>query len=256
MTIPIRLAWFLASLLVAAALVALWQVIADAGLVSKVFLPSPARTFAALVAGLSSSTLASATLSTIIRMIEGWLIASVVGISIGALIGTSDRARAYLAPMLEMLRPLPASALIPVFIAIFGLSESMILGVVAFGALWPMLLATIHGVTSVEPTLYEVARALRIRRMSVVFKISLPNAVPDILAGLRVGLTIALILAVVGEMLTSRSGLGSWLLQAARSFRAPDLFAGVVILGAIGFAGAAGLNLLEARLLRRGQTGI
>lgn len=245
-----RIFWFLASLAVTAGFIALWQYVADARLISPAFLPGPDRAWAALVDGMIHRDLTNKLISTVMRMINGWLLASTLGIAFGALIGISPTARAYLLPTLEMIRPLPASAIIPVCIAFFGLSERMVLAVIGFGALWPMLLATIHGFAAVEPRLYEVARALGLSRWDVIRKIALPSAMPDILAGMRIGLTIALILAVVGEMLTSTEGLGQWVLFAGRSFRASDLFAGVILLGAVGYVSATLLGAVERYLLR------
>ncbi len=239
----------LIGLLVVALLVALWQLVANLKLVSPVYLPGPDRAFTALVHGLEASDLGAKLAGTVEHMIEGWLLASIAGIALGALIGASRQARAFIAPTLEFLRPLPASAIIPVAIALFGLSPAMALGVIAFGAIWPMLLATIHGFAAVEPRLYEVAGALRLSRPAVIFKIALPSALPDILAGLRLGLTVALILAVVCEMIAGLNGLGNWVLLSARMFRSADLFAGVLLLGAVGFAGALALNAVERRLL-------
>ena len=153
-------------------------------------------------------------------------------------------------PTLEFIRPLPASALLPLAISIFGLNPGMVLFVVAFGAMWPVLLATVHGFAAVEPRLSEVARCLQMSRAAYIWKMGLPNAMPDILAGMRLALTIALIVAVVGEMIASQSGLGQAILLAARAFRASDLFAGIVLLGLIGFASNALLAFAEQRLLR------
>ena len=138
----------------------------------------------------------------------------------------------------------------PLAIAIFGLSGGMVLAVVAFGAMWPVLLATVHGMASVPPQLKEVGAALELTRAERIARIELPHALPDILAGMRLALTVALIVAVVGEMIASQPGLGQAILLAARSFRASELFAGIVLLGAIGFATNALLALAEARLLR------
>lgn len=244
-----NLGWRLAGLIVVALLVWAWQAIADARLVSPVYLPSPARAWAALLRGFSTGDLGNKLLGTIGHMIEGWLVASTAGVALGALIGSSRWARAYIGPTLEFLRPLPASAVIPVAIAIFGLSRSMAIGVIAFGAIWPMLLATIHGFAAVEPRLYEIARALHMSRAAIIGKIALPSALPDILAGLRLGLTVALILSVICEMIAGLDGLGNWVLLSARMFRSADLFAGVILLGAIGFLGALALNVAERRLL-------
>ncbi|MDB5519207.1 MAG: hypothetical protein JWQ17_5965, partial [Tardiphaga sp.] len=110
-------------------------------------------------------------------------------------------------------------------------------------------LATVHGFAAVEPRLYEVARVLHLSSLAVIFKIALPSASPDILSGMRLSLTVALILAVVCEMLAGLDGLGHWVLLSARAFRAADLFAGVILLGAIGYATALMMSAVERRLL-------
>jgi len=243
-------AWRLASLAVVAAAILGWREIAALKLVSPVFLPAPDRAFTALWHGLAASDLGEKLAGTIEHMLGGWLLASAVGIALGALIGSSASVRAYVAPTLEFLRPLPASAVIPVAIAIFGYSSAMALGVIGFGAVWPMLLATMHGFGAVEPRLKEVARALGLSGFETAIKISLPSATPDILAGLRLGLTVALILAVVCEMIAGLDGLGQWVLLAARAYRSADLFAGVILLGAVGVVANALLSLVEARALR------
>ncbi|MBN9065923.1 MAG: ABC transporter permease [Rhizobiales bacterium] len=244
-----RFLWLTGGFLVAAGFVWFWQWIADHRLISPVFLPGPDRAWAALVKGMVDGDLTEKLFATIRRMIYGWLLASLVGIALGAAIGTSKVLREYLAPMFEFLRPLPASAIIPVAIALLGLSDPMALAVIAFGSLWPVLLATIHGFSAVEPRLYEVGRALRLSRPAVIFKIALPSASPDILAGMRLGLTVALILSVVCEMLAGRDGLGNWILLSARAFRAPDLYAGVILLGVLGYVSSVAIAAVEHRLL-------
>jgi len=121
---------------------------------------------------------------------------------------------------------------------------------VAFGAMWPVLLATIHGFATIEPRLREVAAGLQMPRTAFVWKVGLPSAMPDILAGMRLSMTVSLIVAVVGEMIASQAGLGQAILLAARAFRASDLFAGIALLGALGFASNALLALAEQRLLK------
>jgi ABC-type nitrate/sulfonate/bicarbonate transport system permease component len=241
----VRLLWLAASLAFLAALILFWQFIADNRYVSPVFLPGPDRAWGALVRGITKGDLLPRWIATVGRMIFGWLLASLVGIVLGAVIGSSERARAYIGPTLELMRPLPASAVVPLAIALLGLSETMVLAVIAFGALWPMLLATVHGFANVELRLYEVSRALGLSRSAVIFKISLPSSMSDILAGMRLSLTVALILTVVGEMLAGREGLGSYIMLAARAFRSPDLFAGVILLGVTGLVSAVFLGWFE-----------
>ncbi len=230
-------------------LIAAWHLCAAYQLVSPVFLPSPESTWAALRRGLAAGDLAPQLGATVLRMLQGWIAASLVAVAIGSLIGIAASARAYLQPTLEFLRPLPAPAIIPVAIALFGLTHTMVLVVIVFGSVWPALLATVYGFASVEPRLIEVGRIMRLSRLAFVFKIGLPNALPDIIAGMRLSLTISLILSVVCEMLAGETGLGTGILLAARAFRAGDLFAGVVLLGLIGLVSNWGLLLVERRVL-------
>lgn len=241
--------WRLASFAFAAGLVLAWQLVANAQLISPIFLPGPDRAWAAMMTGFAERGLGDKVIGTLRHMTFGWLAASLAAIVLGSLIGTSRRARIYVAPSLEFLRPLPVSAIIPVAIALYGLSESMAIFVIAFGTLWPMLLATIQGYAGVEPRLLEVARALNLSRLETIRKIALPSALPDILAGMRVSLTVALILSVVCEIVAGLDGLGQWLLVGARMFRSADLFAGVILLGVIGYLAAAAIGAVERRLL-------
>jgi len=242
--------WRAASFIVAAGFVGLWQIIANLRLVSPVFLPGPDRAWASLVRGFASGGLWEKLQGTLEHMAYGWFAASVAGVALGAVIGSSRTMRSYVAPSLEFLRPLPVSAIIPVAIAMFGLTQGMALFVIAFGAIWPMLLATILGFAAVEPRLYEVARSLHMSRVAVIFKIALPSASPDILSGMRLSLTVALILSVVCEILAGLDGLGHWVLLSARAFRSADLFAGVILLGVIGYLTALAMSVVEKRLLR------
>lgn len=243
------LAWS-ESLLLLLALIGLWWLASHQQWISKVFLPTPQATLASLLEGFARGELFDFTQATILRMGLGWGLASLLGVALGALIGSSALARVWIGPTLEFLRPLPASALMPLAIAIFGLSAGMVLFVVAFGAMWPVLLATVHGFATVHVRLREVSQVLQLSRLAFVFKVGLPNALPDILAGMRLSLTVALIVAVVGEMIASQAGLGQAILLAARSFRASELFAGVLLLGAIGFVSNAALLQAEKKLLK------
>jgi ABC-type nitrate/sulfonate/bicarbonate transport system permease component len=250
MSVLARAVWFVGSIGVGLALVALWQFAVDHGGISPVFLPGPGAAWDAVVGGFARGDLAAFTRATVERMLYGWLLASLGGIALGALIGSSRHARELLGPMLEMVRPIPVSAFMPIVIAFLGLTGSMVLLVIAIGAIWPVLLATVHGMSAVEPRLVEVSRSLRLGRIQTLWKIALPNAQPDILAGMRLGLTVSLILAVIGEMLTSEDGLGHYVLISARAFHSADVFGGVILLGLIGFVSNVGLQAVERRLLR------
>ena len=241
---------FIGSATVALALIGLWQIGADAGLISPVFFPGPDRSFGTLWEQLHEAEFWFAFGKTLRRMALGFLTASLVGVAAGAAIGLSPALRAYVEPTLELIRPLPASAVIPLFVLLIGLNERMIVAVIAFASLWPVLLATVHGFKTVEPRLADVSRMLHLSALEFIFKIALPNAMPDIFAGLRLALTVSLILAVVTEMLSGMTGLGHNIIIAARSFRAADLYAGIIVLGAIGYATNTVLERVERHVLR------
>jgi len=233
----------------ALALVAIWQLLAELRLVSPIFFPAPSRAIAVLAARLSDGTIFGSIAATLLHMLLGWLLASLVGIAVGAAIGSSRLARDLLEPTLDFIRPLPASATIPVAVLFLGLSNQMSLAVIAFGAVWPVLLASVHGFGSVEPEQRQLAEILGLGRHEFVVKIALPSALPEIIAGLRVSLAISLILAVVTEMQASLPGLGWDIFYAQRVYRSADLYAGLIVLGIMGFAANRLVVWCEARLL-------
>jgi sulfonate transport system permease protein len=239
-----------AAVLFALGLILLWQLAADLKIISPIFFPSPGRTLGELYSQVTSGRLWQPLGATMLRMVYGWVLASLLGVALGAAIGSSRTARDYLEPTLEFLRPLPASAIIPVAILLLGLSNAMSTAVIAFGSLWPVLLGTVHGFASIRPELLEVSASLRLSRSQLLLKIALPGALPDILAGARISLAIALILAVVTEMQASLPGLGQNILLAQRSYRSPELYAGIITLGLMGFGANQILLAVERRLLR------
>lgn len=232
------------------AIFAAWQLIAQFRLVSPVFFPEPTRVADSIWRQIAQNTIWEPLALTCARMLVGWGLALAAGIVVGALVGLSPAASQYLAPSLEFLRTLPASAVLPIFILLMGLTTEMIVAVIAFGSLWPVLLSTIHAFRTLEPRLLEVASNLEFGRLKSFVKITLPNALPDILAGARVSIGFALILAIVAEMLSSKPGLGNNILIAARSFRSADLYAGIVMLGLLGAVTTGLLGVAEHRLLR------
>ncbi len=240
----------LAPLAFALTLIGLWQLLADLNLISPIFFPSPARAFAVLEYRLADGSLWGSLAGTSLRMVFGWLLASIAGVILGAAIGSSRLTRDLLDPTLEFIRPLPASAVIPVAILFLGLSNAMSLTVIAFGAIWPVLLASVHGFSTVQHELSDVSNVLGFGRRQFLQKIALPSTLPDIIAGLRVSLAIALILTVVTEMQSSLPGLGWDIFFAQRSYRSADLYAGLILLAALGFTANHLILLLERRALR------
>jgi sulfonate transport system permease protein len=227
----------------------LWQFVVEAGLVNRLFLAAPSQAFAAIAERASAGTLWSAIFDTAQRMMAGWVAAVLVALLLGTAIGNSEAAHQFLSPTLEFFRPLPASAVIPVAVLFFGLTATMSTFVIAFGSLWPVLLATIYGFVKVPRELREVAATLEMSKLRYIATIAFPSASIDIMAGLRISLALALILTVVTEMQASLPGLGYEIFLAQRTFRSADLYAGLITLGAFGYLVSQMLLLAERRLL-------
>lgn len=245
-----RLFRLLVGLALPLTVIAGWQLLADARVLSPVFFPAPSRAVGVLLDRIGNGAIWPPLLATLWRMLCGWILAGMLGIGLGAAIGSSKAAREYLGPTLEFFRPLPASAIIPVAILFLGLTQGMSLTVIAFGAIWPVLLGSVYGFSTVKSRLGEVSAALEMSRLEYFRHIALPSALPDIISGARVSLAIALILSVVVEMQASLPGLGQDIMQAQRRFRSADLYAGLIVLGIVGFAASYGLRAIEMRLLR------
>ena len=245
-----RLGWFFVSLAFLTAMLWAWKLAADAKLVNPLWFPGPDRSFSKLWEWITTGSLWSPLWQTVWRMFAGWLLACLVGITIGAAIASSALARRLLQPTAEFLRPLPASAILPPAILVLGFSDAMIVFVVAFGCVWPVLLGAIHGFGSLDQRLTEVSRLLNVSPWERAWKFQLPNALPDVFAGMRVSIAIALIVTVASEMLSSQPGVGYLMLVAARAFRSADIFAGIIVLGVLGFLTNYATQKLEDWLLR------
>jgi ABC-type nitrate/sulfonate/bicarbonate transport system permease component len=191
------------------------------------------------------------------RMLAGWLLAGVVGIVLGTALGLARRLAGYVDPIIHFLRAAPGPALLPVFMVIFGIGTDMKIFFIAFGSVWPVLLNTMDGVRAVEPAHLDTVATFRIGNTARIVKVVLPAASPRIVAGLRISLAIALVLMVISDMVNSTGGFGFALIEAQRSFRILDLWAGIVLLALVGFMFNALFQIGERHLMawHRGYRG-
>jgi len=183
------------------------------------------------------------------RMVTGYLIAAFGGIVIGVALGLSVWTSRLLAPIVEFLRAIPSVVLIPFGIVVFGVDDTMKVFVIALGCSFPVILNTVDGVRSVEATLLDVSRTFGFSRVERLWRVVLPSASPQIFAGLRASLSLALILMVVSEMVASTNGIGYAILQSQRLFAVTDMWAGILALGILGYLVNAILVFLERRIL-------
>jgi NitT/TauT family transport system permease protein len=201
----------------------------------------PSSTWRALVEELWSGSLSGKVGATLDAYLQGLAIAIVIGVAAGLLIGSSRTLLAASSVVLEFLRPIPAVALIPlaiVFFGPFGIAANRF--VVAFAAVWPILVNTVYGVRGGDRMLHDVARTSGVGSTGRLLRVTLPAALPNIAAGLRVSATIALLVCVTAEFRTGAGGIGAYMERQHFAHRIPELYAGVVLVTLLGF----GVNVL------------
>jgi ABC-type nitrate/sulfonate/bicarbonate transport system permease component len=194
--------------------------------------------------------LMSDVLPSIGRLLLGFLIALVVGVSLGIAIGLQPMLRAYLEPGLEFFRAIPPSVMIPVLMLFLGIGTEMKVFVIAFGSLWPILLNAVEGTRAVDEVLRDTARTYRFRRSTHLITLVLRGASPQIMAGARQGLSLAVILMVISEMFAANNGLGFTIIQFQRNFAVQEMWTGIILLGVLGVLLSLVFRLVEHRVLR------
>jgi len=229
-------------------LVALWWALSRN--TTNFFVPRPGPLLQTFVDTWVGERFATDVVPSVTRFAVGVAVAIVLGIAIGTAIGTSTWVRRFTEPVLELFRAIPPPVLVPVLMIILGVSDTMKVSVIAFGAIWPVLLNTVEGVRAVDSVLSDTARTYRIAGVARLRYLVLPSAGPQIMAGVRQALSVGLILMVISEMFASSSGLGFTIVQFQRSFDVEAMWSGIVLLGLIGVLLSAIFHVTERRVLR------
>lgn len=180
----------------------------------------------------------------------GLLIAIVSGIAIGALLGLSPGLYRAFQPLLEFMRAIPGVALLPVMLVIFGIGSSMKIAVIAFGAFWPIMMNTVDGVLSVDGMTREVSKSYRLRRFDHVLRVVLPAASPQIISGMRLSVSLSVILIVASEYIASTEGIGYIELMSARMYQMDTMWASLLLLGVLGYVANVLFRYVEHVVLR------
>jgi ABC-type nitrate/sulfonate/bicarbonate transport system permease component len=186
---------------------------------------------------------------SLVRLFIGYFIAVAVGVGGGIALGLSPNLRRATEPIVEFLRAVPAPALLPFALLVLGVGNDSKIFVIAFVCVWPILLNAVDGVAGVDPTLVDTGLVYRIPAGDRLRHVVLPAAAPQIFAGMRTSLSLALILMVISEMVASSNGIGYFVLQSQRSFAIPEMWSGIILLGILGYAFNAVFLLLERRAL-------
>ena len=187
---------------------------------------------------------------SLLRIGAGFVIAVVVGVAIGIPIGLSRRARVLAMPHVEYWRAMPPPALLPISIVLLhSIGNRQKVSFIAFFCLFPVLLNTIDGVRGIDPTMLDTARSYGVRGLERIRRIVLPAALPQIFAGMRTSLSLAVIMMVLTEYFSSTSGVGYVLLVSKNTFEMGPMWAAIVLIGLLGYLLNLLLILVERRVL-------
>ena len=213
-----------------------WEMTIQVGIFDYQYLPAPSAIVRGAGELAASGELITATLHTLESVFLGWAVAVAAGISLGLLLGSSPLLRRYSLATIEVLRPMPAIAFVPVALLLFGFSIQTELMVIVLPSLWPVLINTMGGLMEVHARLEEVGRTFRLSRSAILYKVFLPAATPAIMVGVRISLTLAVVLAVLAEMVGNPEGLGYAVVSQQQALRPDLMFVYVVVMGLLGLA--------------------
>ncbi len=234
--------------------IALWQIVSSAGLISKDKLPPPSTvwdTAVNLIAHNSAAygTLQGAMLVSLQRMAIGFMFGAAAALIAALVAGLSRLGENAVDPLLQILRTLPLFGLIPVFIVWFGIGEMPKIILIALGTAIPLYLNTFAGIRSVDAKLIEAAQTLKLSRLELIRDVILPGALPQILVGLRQSLGVAWLALVVAEQVNANSGIGFIITQATQFLRNDVIIVALLVYAILGLITDALVRLLERRAL-------
>jgi NitT/TauT family transport system permease protein len=188
-------------------------------------------------------------IATVGRVYGAFVLATIIALPLGMLIGRLSIVRGLLEPTLQLLRPIPVTAWLPLSMIMFGLGARSAFFLVALGAFYPILVNTVFAVRSVEPRLFEAAQMLGVSPAQLFPKVVLPASLPGIFTGLRLGLGFAWVVIVVGEMTGVQTGLGAMIMDARQLSRTEIVISGMAVIGLAGFLSDLAVQALGRRLL-------
>jgi sulfonate transport system permease protein len=243
-----RLVMLLAEVTVPIVAIILWWVLSASS--TSLYFPPLSKIIASFKHDWLFSHLGSDALPSLENLVVGLAIATLAGIVLGVTLGLWPILADAVAPTIEFLRAIPGVALLPAALLLLGIGPETRITLIAYGTIWPILLNTIDGVRSVDPVVAEVASSYRMTRQDRLLHVVLPAASPQIVAGMRSSLSIGITVIIFSEMIGSTNGIGFQILAAERSFSASDMWAGIVLLGILGYLLNLAFRLFENYLLR------
>ena len=238
------------ALLSVAITLAIWSAASYFKILNPTLVPSPMDVVRATIAAIQDGSLLHNTAVSIWRVLVGFFVALVIAIPIGMVIGMSRVVQGMVEPLIELLRPIPPIALIPLAILWFGIGEASKISIIAYGAFFPIFVSTLAGFRDVDTVHIRAARTLGASRYELFRDVVLPSAYPQIVTGARLGMSMAFIVLVAAELIASSAGLGYMINYGRITFQTDDIFVGICTIGVLGFLLNKGLLEVERRIVK------
>lgn len=229
---------------------AIWEVAPRIGLVPAAFLPPLSQVLVATAGLAASGQLATHISISLQRALSGFLLAFIVAIPGGMIIGWYKPFERFIDPLLQSFRQTSALALFPVFILFLGIGEESKTAIVFWGAQWAMLLNTISGVKEVDPILIKAARSMAVPDRVLFRKVVFPAAIPSVITGMRLSATTSILILVAAEMIGAKAGLGFLLVNSQYNFEVDKMYSAIITLAVLGLT----VNYLLVWLERRASS--
>jgi ABC-type nitrate/sulfonate/bicarbonate transport system permease component len=229
-------------------LLVVWEGVVRLRVVDAIYLPPPSQVFVGFYELIISGELWTHVRASMTRVFSGYLLAALLGIGLGLLLGWFRSLAAFFEPLIELFRPISAIALIPLAILWFGIGETSKIFLIMYGTFFPILLNTIAGVRNTERVFIRAARTLGAGRARILLTVVIPSAVPFIYTGLRISMGIAMIVIISSEMVAADNGLGWFILDSERVYKTDLMVAGIITISVLSLAIDFGLRRLRGLL--------
>lgn len=232
-----------------AIVIGLWEFLSATGRVNALLLPTPVAVFQAAVMMTQNGTLPIDTAVSLGRVLVGFLAALVIAVPLGVLMGLSRVVYDAINPLIEVVRPVPPIAIIPIAMLWFGIGESSKIFLIAYGAFFPILLNTIAGFRAIDPVHIRAVQSLGATRWQVIRHVVMLSAFPYIVVGARLGMAMGFIVLVAAELIAADAGLGFLIQDARQHFMTDQIFVGIIAIGIVGLILNQSLLVLEQRIV-------
>lgn len=239
----------LASLLSPIVLLSIWEIGARAGFIDARFFPAPTTIFVVFLEMVRSGELWTHLQVSLQRIVIGFILGAVPGIFLGLAIGLLPFVRAVLQPLVDATFPIPKVAIFPLLILTLGLGEASKYAIIAIAVVYLVLINTVAGVRNIDRIYFDVGRNYRATSLMTFTDIAFPGALPTILAGLRLGLGVALLIIVAAEYVGAKSGIGYLIWTSWQVFQVEQMYVGIMVTAVLGFGSALLLNEVERRVI-------